>query len=266
MTDARLVLRDVSAGYGGSLVLSGFSLEVAAGEVVALVGPNGAGKSTALRVAAGLLRSSRGTVEVEGREVGAWKRNELARHLAVVLQVQATPPLVRVRDYVALGRSPYARFLGSETSHDWRVVDDALVTAGVASLAGRRLEALSGGERQRVILARALAQEPSVLLLDEPTSNLDLKYQEIVLSLARRLAAERGLSCLVVLHDITLAAQFADRVCLLQSGRQVAIGAPRDVLAADRLSTVYDTPLTVLKHPASGRPVIVHAGGRAIDE
>lgn len=263
MTDTRLALHGVSAGYGGSPVLSDFSLELHAGEIVALVGPNGAGKSTALRVASGLLRPTTGRVEVEGRDVAAWKRHDLARRLAVVLQVQVTPPLVRVRDYVALGRSPYARFLGNETSHDWRVVDEALATAGVSELAGRPLEALSGGERQRVILARALAQEPSVLLLDEPTSNLDLKYQEIVLSLARKLAAERGLACLIVLHDITLAAQFADRVCLLQSGRQVAIGTPTDVLGADRLSAVYDTPLTVLEHPASGRPIVVHAGREA---
>ena len=260
MRPPRLALHDISAGYGGTAVLSDFSLDLSAGEVVALVGPNGAGKSTALRVAAGLLRPSKGSVEVEGRDATAWKRNELARRLAVVLQTSTTPPLVRVRDYVVLGRSPYARFLGSETSHDLRVVDEALATAGVTDFAGRRLDQLSGGERQRVILARALAQEPSVLLLDEPTSNLDLKYQEIVLSLARRLAGDRGLACLIVLHDITLAAQFADRVCLLRSGRLVAAGAPTEVLDAGTLSAVYETPLTVLEHPASGRPVIVHAG------
>lgn len=258
---SRLALIDVSAGYGARPVLEEFSLEVRAGEVVALVGPNGAGKSTALRLAAGLLRPRRGRVELDGRDLAVWNRRELAQRLAVVLQLQTTPPLMLVRDYVALGRTPYVPFLANESHHDWQVVQRSLLLAGAADFAERRLDELSGGERQRVLLARALAQEPSVLLLDEPTSNLDLKYQEIILSLTRRMAREQGLACLVVLHDITLAGQFADRVCILDRGRQVACGSPGEVMQAASLSAVYDTPLEVLRHPVSARPIVVHADG-----
>jgi iron complex transport system ATP-binding protein len=228
--------------------------------MVALVGPNGAGKSTALKVAAGLLRPSRGAVLLDGRDIAGWSRRDLARHLTVVLQLQATPPLMKVRDYVALGRTPFVPFLGNESLHDWQAIERALALAGAGEFATRRLDELSGGERQRAVIARALAQEPSVLLLDEPTSNLDLKYQEVVLSLARRLCREQGLACLVVLHDITLASQFCDRVCIVNHAHSVATGIPEEVLQAGVLSSVYETPLAVLRHPASDRPVVVHAG------
>ncbi len=261
MMSVRLSLVDVSAGYGERVALVGFSLDLHAGEVVALVGPNGAGKSTALRVAAALMRPRQGRLEIEGRDARAVSRRELAQRLAVVLQLQTTPPLMRVRDYVALGRTPFIPFLGSESRHDWLAVERALSLAGAAEFSERRVEELSGGERQRVLLARALAQEPSVLLLDEPTSNLDLKYQEVILSLARRMAREQGVACLVVLHDITLASQFSDRVCILDRGRLVAVGRPQEVLEAAKLSAVYDTPLEVLCHPHSARPIVVHAEG-----
>jgi iron complex transport system ATP-binding protein len=259
---ARLALVDVSAGYGERVALRDFSLEVAVGEMIALVGPNGAGKSTALKVAAGLIKPSTGQVLLDGRDVASWSRRELARQLTVVLQLNTTPPLMKVRDYVALGRTPFVPFLGNESLYDRQAVQQAISVAGAGELADRRIDELSGGERQRVVIARALAQEPSVLLLDEPTSNLDLKYQDVVLSLARRLCREQGLACLVVLHDITLASQFCDRVCLIDRARAVAAGTPAEVLQPEMLSSVYETPLEVLHHPMSHRPVIVHAGPR----
>ena len=256
----RLALQGVSAGYGARVVLSAFDLNLQAGEVVALVGPNGAGKSTALKVAAGLLKPTEGSVEVDGRDVTAWSRRELAQRLAVVPQTPTTPPLMSSQAYVALGRTPYISFLGSESSADWLAVRRALDTAGAADLAERQVDELSGGERQRVVIARALAQEPSVLLLDEPTANLDLRYQDAVLSLVRSRAREAGLACLLVLHDLTLASQFADRICLLSWGRTVVLGPPAEVMDAARLSRVYETPLAVLPHPESGVPIVVHAG------
>jgi iron complex transport system ATP-binding protein len=259
---ARLVLENVSAGYGQRPALRDFSLEVAAGEMVALVGPNGAGKSTALKVAAGLLSPTQGSVLLDGRPFSQWSRRELACRLAVVMQLQTIPPLMRARDYVALGRTPFLPFLGRESPYDWQAVERALNAAGAADLADRRLDELSGGERQRVVIARALAQEPSLLLLDEPNSNLDLRYQEVVLSLARRLCRDEGLACLVVLHDVTLASQFCDRICLMSHARRVAIGAPQEVLQPETLSAVYETPLVVLPHPISARPVVMHAGPR----
>ena len=260
---ASLVLERLCVSYGPRRVLVDLSLEVAGGEVVALVGPNGAGKSTALRAAGGLIAPESGRVAVCGRDLPAWRRRELARVLAVVSQFPTLPALSRVRDYVALGRTPHVAFLGAEGRADWEAVAAALALAGVAELAERRLDALSGGERQRVAIARALAQEPSVLLLDEPTANLDLKYQDAILSLLRRLAAERRLACLIVLHDLSLAGQYCDRVCLLADGRRVGYGAPAQVLDAGRLSAVYDTPLEVLRHPRGGFPVVVH--GRELE-
>jgi iron complex transport system ATP-binding protein len=165
-----------------------------------------------------------------------------------------------VRDYVALGRTPYISFFATESAHDWAAVQQALTTAGATDFANRRVDELSGGERQRVVIARAIAQEPSVLLLDEPTSNLDLKFQDAVMSLVRDMARQRGLSCLAVLHDLTLAAQYCDRVCLLDQGRLRAAGPPSEVMQAERLSDAYETPLDVLHHPRSGAPIVVHAG------
>jgi iron complex transport system ATP-binding protein len=259
---SRLALSDISAGYGDRVALRDFNLEIEPGEVVALVGPNGAGKSTALKVAAGLLRPAHGSVLLDGRDLAGIGRRETARRLAVVLQ-QPAMPLMKVHDYVALGRTPYIPFLGRESRHDWLAVEEALESAGVTGLADRRIDELSGGERQRVVIARALAQEPLVLLLDEPTSNLDLKYQEVVLSLARRLCHEQGLVCLVVLHDVNLASQFCDRVCLMSQTRLVDVGPPDAVLQPELLSVIYETPLGVVRHPHSDRPVIVHAGSGA---
>lgn len=257
---ARLILDCVSVELGNRSVLDGFSLAVDRGVVTALVGPNGAGKSTAVRVAAGLLKPVAGNVMLDGRPLDRWQRRDLARTLALVPQFPALPPLYPVRNVVALGRTPYIGLLGGETRHDWDVVDACLAETGITDLAARRAGELSGGERQRVAIARALAQEPSVLLLDEPTSNLDLRFQGSVLGLLRRLARDRDLACLVVLHDLGLAGQFCDTVVLMAEGKLVAAGSPGEVLRGDRLSAVYGTGLRVFAHPETGAPLVVHAG------
>jgi iron complex transport system ATP-binding protein len=255
-----LELRGVSVDLGGKRVVEDFDLTLRPGDVVALVGPNGAGKSTALRAAAGLVKPAAGIVTLNGKPLGEWRPGELAREMAVVAQAPVMPPLYAVRAMVALGRTPYLPLLGRESARDWAVVDEAMRRAGIDTLAGRRVGELSGGERQRVAIARALAQEPSILLLDEPTASLDLRYQDSTLSLVREMAADAGLACLVVLHDLALAGQFCDRVVLMSEGRIVAAGAPGDVLDPERLAEVYLTPLRAMLHPETGRPVIVHAG------
>ena len=256
---AVLRLDAVSAGYGARDVLHEVTIEVARGEVAALVGPNGAGKSTALRVAAGLLGPSTGSISLEGQALGAWKARDLARTMALVPQSPTTPPYYTVKALVSLGRTPHIPFLGSESTRDRHGVWQAMERAGVTEFADRHVDELSGGERQRVAIARALAQEPRLLLLDEPTNNLDLHHQDAILSLLRRLAGEEGLACMVVLHDLSLVGQFADSAHLIADGRLVASGPPDGVLDESRLSGVYGTPLRVIAHPESGASVVVHA-------
>lgn len=252
----------VSVELGGRRVVDGFSLALRPGDIVALVGPNGAGKSTALRAAAGLVKPIAGTVHVDGVPISGWRPGDLAKKLAVVAQAPTMPPLYGVRAMVALGRTPYLSLFGHETARDWAIVDESMRRAGITELAGRRVGELSGGERQRVAIARALAQEPELLLLDEPTASLDLRYQDSTLSLVREMAEESGLACLIVLHDLGLAGQFCDRVVLMSEGRVVAAGTPAEVLDPELLAEVYMTPLRALAHPETGRPVIVHAGPR----
>jgi iron complex transport system ATP-binding protein len=248
----------VSLELGGRRVVADFSLAVRPGVVTGLVGPNGAGKSTIVRAGAGIIRPECGAISLDGRALGRWKPRDLARELALVPQAPVLPPLFPVRSVVALGRTPHLGFLASEGAHDWAVVDAAMAEAGIADLAERNAGELSGGERQRVALARALAQEPRVLLLDEPTLNLDPRYQASTLGLARKLAHDRGVACLAVLHDLTLAGQFCDQVVLLAEGRTVASGTPCEVFDGPGLSAVYGTPLAALRHPETGTPVIVH--------
>jgi iron complex transport system ATP-binding protein len=259
---ALLELRVVTVRFGERTALDHVSLSLRRGEMLALVGPNGAGKSTALRVAAGLLRPDAGEVALEGVALRHWKPRKLACALALVSQFPVLPPLYSVRDAVALGRAPHLPFLGTEGARDRAVVAGSLAAAGISGFAGRRVGELSGGERQRVAIARALAQEPRCLLMDEPTANLDLRYQEGTLSLLREMAARQGIGVLVVLHDLSVAAHFCDRVILIAEGRTVAAGNPACVLRPDLLSAVYGTRLEVIEHPGTGRPVVVHAGAR----
>ncbi|MFN8507354.1 MAG: ABC transporter ATP-binding protein [Dehalococcoidia bacterium] len=257
--NATLELRDVSVRLGRTPVLRGCSFAVGAGEVVALAGPNGAGKSTALRTAAGLLEPGDGTVLLDGRPLGEWHRRERAARIAYLPQFPTLPPLFSVRDAVAMGRAPYIPMLGHEREADRAAAARALGRAGLAALAERPVDELSGGERQRVALARAFAQEPALLLLDEPTANLDLRYQRAILGTLRADAEASGLGCLVVIHDLALAAQFCHRLILLDEGRVAADGPPREVLAAPLLSRLYGTALETLAHPVTGVPLVVHA-------
>jgi iron complex transport system ATP-binding protein len=194
-----------------------------------------------------------------GRPLATVRPAERARQLAYVAQQPATPDALLVREVVALGRIPHVPLLGIESRADRQAIERAMARAGIAEFGARPLGHLSGGERQRVSIARALAQEPRVVLLDEPTANLDLRYQASVLALVRRLASEEGLSAVVVLHDLSLAALFCDRLLLLSDGWVVKQGDAASVLAEELLSDTYATPLRVLAHPENGAPLVTHS-------
>ncbi|AYF99481.1 heme ABC transporter ATP-binding protein [Protaetiibacter intestinalis] len=242
----------VTVELGGRAVVQGVNLEVAAGEVLALVGPNGAGKSTLLAAISGERAPSHGRVVVAGREVGEYTPLELARVRAMLTQDNAVSFPFLVADVVEMGRSPWART--GERERDDAVIASATARTDIAHLVKRRFTELSGGERARVSLARVLAQDTPVVLLDEPTAALDLRHQEDVLRIARELAAE-GRTVVVVLHDLSLAGAYADRVALLEDGRLRAHGTPVEVLTAELVSEVYRLPVEVLVR--DGRPLLI---------
>lgn len=236
----------------GTPILRDVDLAVSAGEVVALVGPNGAGKSTLLAALAGDLRPDAGTVELDGVPVISWKARDLARRRAVLGQQHRLAFGFRGREVVAMGRAPW--YGTPAADRDEIAVDEAEERADVAHLAHRLFPTLSGGEQARVAFARILAQETTILLLDEPTAALDLQHQEAVLAVARA-EAEAGAAVVVVLHDLSLAAAYADRICVLARGEVRATGTPADVLRADLLTEVYQHPVDVLEH--AGRLLVV---------
>ncbi len=240
-----LLLRNLSVSYGERPALSGVSAEVAAGGWLALIGPNGAGKSTLLRAAAGLL-PYRGELLVGGEQLDARHRRRVARLVALVPQRPRHPPMMALSDYVMLGRTAHLPLLGSEGRHDRVVVAETLERLDLAAMADRPLDSLSGGEAQRATLARAIAQQSPVLLLDEPTSSLDIGHEQQVLELVDELRAERRLTVVSAMHDLTLAGQYAEELLLLAGGRTVAAGPPDEVLRAPLLEACYAGRLEVI--------------------
>jgi iron complex transport system ATP-binding protein len=235
-------------------VLCGITLEVRAGEIVALLGPNGAGKSTLLGAAHGALKLRSGEVLFDQQPVKSFPRRELARRIAVVAQAgEVRFPLTSL-EYVLTGRFAYSSALGFDSPRDLEVAMKALADTDAAQFAERMFNELSSGERQRVVLARALAQEARLLLLDEPTANADIAHQVSLLGLVRRLTHERQFGALVVTHEINLAAEFADRVALLKDGKLLACGTPDEVMTESLLGELFDTTLLVDAHPHSGQP------------
>ncbi len=253
---ALVELSGVQFGYGSRRVLEGVDLTVQRGELVALLGANGSGKTTLLRLLAGTLRPDQGTIAIAGRPLGAWRRHELAQHVAVLPQQLDLPAGFRVAELVEMGRAPHARRLFGASAEDEAAVERALLDAGALDLAHRSIEELSGGERQRVLVAMALAQEPELLLLDEPTTHLDVAHQVALLASIARLRRSRQLTVLAVLHDLTLAAAFAPRVALVHDGRLLADGTPHEVLSQQRVRQVFGVA-TQMAWTADGRPHLV---------
>jgi iron complex transport system ATP-binding protein len=249
-----IAVADLTVALDRAPVLRGVSCATASGGWLALIGPNGAGKSTLIRAAAGLV-PYQGTVLLGDADAATLSARERARLVAYVPQEPVLPPDMTVAQYVLLGRTPHLGYLGSPGRRDRARADAALERLDVARFAQRRLARLSGGERQRVVLARALASEPRVLLLDEPTSMLDVGHQQQVLELVDGLRRDGGLTVLSTLHDLTAAGQYADALVLLHEGRVVASGPPSTVLTATLIETVYAASVFVTSGP-DGRPVV----------
>ena len=243
---ASLAFEGVSVRFGASEILRSVSLCVSPGEVIALVGPNGAGKTTLLRVASHVLSPTDGRVLLAGRDVSQLSRRDLARELAVVPQETSVAFPFSAGELVLMGRAPHLGLLGFETAGDIELARQAMARVGIESLAERSVLELSGGERQLVLVARALAQDPQVLLLDEPTAHLDLRHRLEVLARVREFAAS-GRSALVVSHDLGLAARHCDRVALLFGGRLVAAGPPDQVLTSGSLRRAFGVEAEVLR-------------------
>lgn len=244
-------------GDGCRLAVADVSLTLSAGRFIGLLGPNGSGKTTLLRLAAGLLQPQRGIVRLDGRPLGAVGRAGIARRLALLPQQPVVPEAFTGWDVVLAGRTPHFGNLRGPTRVDDSVVSRALTLVNAEYLADRRAGEMSGGEQQRLLLARALAQEPAVLLLDEPTSHLDLAHQLSLLDLALHLARNEGLALLGVFHDLNLAAEYCDEIAMMHDGCIVAYGPPREVLTPASIRAVFGVEASIVAHPRSGRPVVL---------
>lgn len=249
--------------YRGRPVLAGVDLRVGAGELVALVGPNGSGKSTLVKVLSGVLAGYEGSARLDGREIRDLPRKELARRVAVVPQEPAFGFPFSALEVVLMGRHPHLADLAFESRRDFEVARGALEHAGAGELAHRPIQELSSGERQRVVFARALAQEPRVLLLDEPASFLDVRHQVELFDLVRELADGAGLAVLAVLHDLNLVAEYCDRVYLLRRGRVEASGPTAQVFTYANLTRVFETDLYVDVNDLTGRLLVTPLSRRA---
>jgi cobalamin transport system ATP-binding protein len=254
-----VVLRAVSAGYGDAIVLRDVSIAVAAGSITGLIGPNGSGKTTLVRVASRGLRPRRGSVRVCGIDPYAASARQVAKLVAVVPQDVAPAFSYSVLEMVMMGRSPYLTAWGGGRAEDWAQVRRAMAAANVQHLAERSLADLSGGERQRVVLAQALSQDAPVLLLDEPTTHLDLRHVVEMLGLVRGLARDQGKAVLAIFHDLNLAAAYCDHVVALEDGAVVRSGPPEAVITRDLVRDVFGVEADVSPSGSAGRPSVVVA-------
>ena len=252
-----LNIQNLSVKYAARVVLKNINLDVKKGETLALLGPNGSGKSTLLRTISGILPIAQGSVSLAGQPLAALSPAERARWIAVVPQNAQMPPAFSVWETVLFGRTPYINFLGKISAKDESIARWALERVDALALIGRSMGELSGGEQQRILLARALAQSTPILLLDEPTTHLDMQHQMGLLDLAHKLARECELTVVLALHDLNLAARYADRIALLVDGHIRALGTPKQVLCADLIGEAYGWPVRVIDHPFLGGPLIL---------
>lgn len=262
MNQPRLTATHLDLAYGKARVVHDLSLDVAPGAVTAIIGPNGCGKSTLLRALARLHRPQGGQVLLGGRDLHALPTKEVARELGLLPQSPTAPAGITVRDLVARGRTPHLGPFTPWSAKDADAVARALRATGLVGLSERPVDSLSGGQRQRAWIALALAQETELLLLDEPTTFLDIAHQYEVLDLLHSLAAE-GRTVVAVLHDLAQAARYADQVVLMSAGLVLATGTPAEVLTAQRVSAAFGLPVTVLPDPITGTPLIVPSSAPA---
>lgn len=250
----------VTLAYGDRTVVEQLSLDVAPGRITAIVGANGCGKSTLLRALARLLKPRSGAVLLDGTAIAARNTKEIARTLGLLPQSPVAPEGIAVTDLVGRGRHPHQKLLARWTARDYAAVAEALEATGITDLADRSVDELSGGQRQRVWIAMALAQETDILLLDEPTTFLDVAHQMEVLDLLTDLNRARGTTIVMVLHDLNLAARYADELVAVLDGRVHALGAPADVVTADLVREVFGLESSVIPDPLTGKPLVLPSG------
>ena len=252
-----LEARGVTLAYDKTAVFEGLDLRITEGQVTTLIGANGSGKSTLLKAFGRLLSPSTGEMRLEGKPVRSLPTREVARRLAILPQKPLTPSATTVRDLVSRGRHPHQSLLRPWTPDDSRIVDEALAATGLHELADREAGSLSGGQLQRAWIALVLAQQAPIILLDEPTTFLDLTHQLDLLRLVRSINRERGATVVMVLHDLTLAGRYSDRLVVVGGGRVIADGAPRDVLTPEVLREAFELDALVIPDPITGSPLIV---------
>jgi len=261
-TSILLSVHGLTVSYAAHAVLCDVSFEVARGDLVVVLGPNGAGKTTLLRTIAKVVSPKVGTVLLDGHDIAKLPVRQLMKTLSVVPQSEGSVFSFTVQDIVAMGRTPHLSPLAPLSQKDWRIIREAMEATDVWELKDRLFTELSGGEQRRVLIAKALAQEPQLLLLDEPTANLDLHYQLEVVELIQRLNRERGITVLAVLHDLNLAAMMGHRFILMHRGRIYAVGNADEVLTPQNIQQVYGVPVVVTRHPLNGKPIILLAERR----
>lgn len=255
MSESFLTMADVAYSAGTRPILSGIDLQLETGRIYGLVGPNGSGKSTLMKLLARQTAPTSGTLAMEGRPAATWGGRAFARNIAYMPQFTPATDGMTVRELVSLGRFPWHGTLGRFTKADSAMVEEAMASTDLADFADRTVASMSGGERQRAWIAMMLAQNARCLLLDEPTSALDLAHQAAILSLVQSLSHERGLTVVIVLHDINLASRYCDEIIALNLGRIIARGTPASIMQAEMLETIFGIGMGVFSHPARNEPV-----------
>jgi len=258
--DRRLSADTITLAYGDRTVVERLSLDLAPGRITAVVGANGCGKSTLLRALARLITPKEGQIVLDGEALASRPTKQIARVLGLLPQSPVAPEGIAVADLVGRGRHPHQKMLARWSAHDYEAVAAALDATGIADLADRSVDELSGGQRQRVWIAMALAQETDVLLLDEPTTFLDVAHQIEVLDLLTDLNRDRGTTIVMVLHDLNLAARYADELVAVVDGRVHAVGTPADIVTSDLVREVFGLESTVIADPLSGKPLVLPSG------
>nr|WP_290454029.1 ABC transporter ATP-binding protein [Corynebacterium stationis] len=255
-----LHVKDVSVGYGERTVLDTLNVDIKRGAVTSIVGPNGCGKSTLLRTMSRLLNPTKGEIVLDGKSIHDIPTRKLATQLGLLPQTPIAPDGIVVADLVGRGRTPHQGILGRWSQQDYDIVAEALETTGISDLAERSIDELSGGQRQRVWIAMALAQRTDTLLLDEPTTYLDVKHQLDVLDLLTELNRDRGTTIVMVLHDLNLAARYSDELVAVSGGKVFAHGHPRDVITKENVKSVFGIDSVIITDPVSDQPAVMPIG------
>ncbi|MCK5595028.1 ABC transporter ATP-binding protein [bacterium] len=251
-------VKDLVCGYDSKFVLNRINLKIEKEGLCGIIGPNGSGKTTLLRAMTKILKLRSGEVLFDGKDISKFGFREFAKKVAFVSQSSEIGSNMTIEEFVLLGRIPYRRqFQFLESKHDWQIAEEAMILTDTIRFKDRLLGELSGGEKQLAVIARALAQEPKLLLLDEPTAHLDITHQIKVLDLIRRLNRQKGLTVIVVLHDLNLASEYCDKLVLLNNGLIYKIGSPQEVLTYQIIEDVYETVVVVEKNPISSKPYIL---------